>query len=262
MKTLRKIYLFGLTLVSSTISLTAQTTATNFTANDCVGASHTLFDELDAGKIIVIAWVMPCGVCAPPSLAAYNAVQGFASSNPNTVNFYLVDDIADTPCSTLTTWGNTNSMPSAIKFSTPLIEMLDYGEAGMPKIVVIGGSNHTIAYNLNTGVTQSGVTNAINDLLETMNVEDLVNENSFKMFVSPNPVMDDFRIEFTSYDMEEIILEIINLSGEILFSKSELSSGTGAQSTYFNSDFQLAKGSYILRITHGQSIQMTNFIVQ
>lgn len=42
----------------------AQTTATNFTTNDCDGISHTLFDELDDDKVIIISWVMPCTACA------------------------------------------------------------------------------------------------------------------------------------------------------------------------------------------------------
>ena len=41
----------------------AQTTATDFTANDCGGTSHTLFTELNAGNVIVITWVMPCSSC-------------------------------------------------------------------------------------------------------------------------------------------------------------------------------------------------------
>ena len=34
-------------------------TAVNFTGNDCAGTSHTLFTELDAGKVIVVTFVMP-----------------------------------------------------------------------------------------------------------------------------------------------------------------------------------------------------------
>ena len=101
---MKKLSIAILTILCSGISF-AQTTATDFTTNDCAGVSHTLFSELDAGKIIVAAFVMPCGSCSAPSLAAYNAVQSYAISNPNTVYFYLVDDAANTTCASLTSWG-------------------------------------------------------------------------------------------------------------------------------------------------------------
>ena len=57
----------------------AQTTATDFTTSDCSGDSYNLFNELDDGNVIVIAWVMPCGPCATYTIPAYSAVQSFAS---------------------------------------------------------------------------------------------------------------------------------------------------------------------------------------
>ena len=59
----------------------AQTTATDFTTNDCNGISHNLFNELDNGNVVVIAWVMPCLPCASYSLPAYSAVQSFSFSH-------------------------------------------------------------------------------------------------------------------------------------------------------------------------------------
>jgi hypothetical protein len=64
-------------------------TATNFTCNDCTGVSHTLFDELDAGNVIVLCWVMPCGSCIGPTLTTYNVVQSFATSHPGRVKLYI-----------------------------------------------------------------------------------------------------------------------------------------------------------------------------
>ena len=56
---MKKIVFSAIWLV--TASFTFAQTATDFTANDCAGTSHHLFAELDAGKIIVAAFVMPCG---------------------------------------------------------------------------------------------------------------------------------------------------------------------------------------------------------
>ena len=74
-------------LLAATFSY-AQTTATDFTTDDCNGVSHNLFDSLDAGNVIVIAWVMPCPPCATDVLPAYAAVQSFSSSHPNRVDFF------------------------------------------------------------------------------------------------------------------------------------------------------------------------------
>jgi hypothetical protein len=48
--------------VNSSISQTAA----DFTANDCNGTSHHLFAELNAGKVVVVAFVMPCTDCIGP----------------------------------------------------------------------------------------------------------------------------------------------------------------------------------------------------
>ena len=50
-----------LVLLSLFISVLAlpQTNATDFSVDDCNGEFHNLFTELDAGKVVVIAWVMP-----------------------------------------------------------------------------------------------------------------------------------------------------------------------------------------------------------
>ena len=88
----------------------AQTTATDFTTNDCNGVSHNLFNELDNGDVIVIAWVMPCSPCATYSLPAYSAVQSFASSHPGRVHFYMADDYANTSCTSLSSCGNNYNM--------------------------------------------------------------------------------------------------------------------------------------------------------
>ena len=140
----------------------AQTTATDFTTNDCNGISHTLFDELDNEKVIVIAWVMPCTSCATYAGYASDAVQSFATSHPGRVKYYLADDYGNSSCNYLSGWaGNYNITTDAI-FSDAILNMTDYGTNGMPKVVVLGKNTHTIYYNQNDNkTTQIGVENAI-----------------------------------------------------------------------------------------------------
>src|SRR5437762_9149444 len=83
-------------------------TAGNFTCNDCSGTNHDLFTELNAGKVIVIAWVMPCSNCISGALAGYTEVQNF----PGQAYFYLSDDVANTTCSTLRSEEHTSELQS------------------------------------------------------------------------------------------------------------------------------------------------------
>lgn len=262
MKILKNLTLSAFALASSVSLISAQTTATDFTANDCNGVSHNLFTELNAGKVIVIAWVMPCGSCAAPSLAAYNAVQSYASTNPNTVFFYLVDDVANTTCASLTTWGNTNAMPDATKFSNAVIDMDDYGTPGMPKIVVLGGLNHSIAYNLNTGVTQIGVQNAIDGLLATMGTNDLIDESHLQPKIVPNPVNGEFTIEYYLESAGDVTLELFTAVGEVVYSAENKTSEAGIHTINFGSELKLAKGAYFVKISNGMNLQTGTFVVE
>ncbi|HEY4800620.1 MAG TPA: hypothetical protein VII99_16190, partial [Bacteroidia bacterium] len=136
-----KKYLLSFSLILASRFLSFGQTAVDFTVNDCAGNSHHLFSELDAGNVIVITWVMPCSACIPIASTAATTVQGYASSNPGRVKFYLSDDYADTPCPTLTSWASTNSIATNASFSDATISMADYGGTGgsMQKTVVLGG---------------------------------------------------------------------------------------------------------------------------
>ena len=195
----------------------AQTTATDFHVADCDGNSHHLFSELDSGKVVVIVWVMPCGPCATYALNAYAAVQTYSSSHPNRVLFYLVDDYANTTCQSLHNWANTYGMGNAVKFSDPAINMSDYGQNGMPKVVVVGGSNHQIYFNKNSST--SGIENAIDQALSgtTTNIEfeckDAIN-------IYPNPTSSGLKVLGDFSTTNFIYYQIYSVKGELLIENS------------------------------------------
>jgi len=160
----------------------SQTTATDFITNDCNGISHNLFDSLDDGNVIVIAWVMPCGPCATYSLPAYSAVQSFTTSHPGQVHFYMADDYANTACSTLMNWGNNYNMPNSTFFSSSAVNMNGYGTAGMPKVVVLGGVDRHIYFNENdTKINLSDVQIAIDSALNNFVSSTKELESNFKL---------------------------------------------------------------------------------
>lgn len=252
--TMKKTLLIILTILTTLGFGYAQTTATDFTTNDCNGISHNLFDELDNGNVVVIAWVMPCGPCATYTLPAYSAVQTFATSNPGQVSFYLVDDFANTNCPTLTGWGNSNNMPLNTTFSSSDITMSDYGTNGMPKVVVLGGSSHTIYLNENDNkINFAGVQGAINDALNAPLGIEQTESSNFQLLTFPNPVNNILNVSYAKEKSETITFSVIDVLGEIVIQEKELTTAIDVSS--------LNNGNYFLKLSSKTNSESIPFIV-
>lgn len=237
-----------------------QTTATNFTANDCAGNSHTLFTELDAGKVVVLTWVMPCGACISVAGAVSNKVQTYASTNPGRVKFYLVDDYADTPCGTITGWANTNSITTSAVFSNAAIKMSDYGTPGMQKTIVLGGPNHTVFYNVVGAVSASALQSAIdNALAATTGISENHNLN-MGLSLFPNPAVNYSKVNYTLNKASNVSLDILNLLGEKINSISLGTQSAGKQE-YQVSFEAMKEGIYFIKLNAGDASQTAKCIV-
>lgn len=187
-------------------------TAVNFNCSDCAGNNHDLFTELDAGKVIVICWVMPCATCINPASTDANTVLGYSSSYPGKVKFYLVDDYANTTCSTLNTWAATNGITTDAIFSNASINMVDYGIAAMPKTVVLGGSGHTVFYNQGGTVLASDLQAAINNAIATA-VNGLP-ANVSAIAIQPNPVSSGAILSYTLTGNSAIGISVFDMVGQ------------------------------------------------
>jgi len=225
----------------------AQTTATNWTATDCSSVSHTLFTELDAGKIVVFTWVMPCASCKNGAKAAYDAVQSFATSHPGKVLCYLADDLGDADCATLSSWVTSNSVGATSNMtifsnSGNVIKESDFGGTGMPHVIVMGGTGHQVFYNQKNSATNdlSGITAAVNSALTALNAG---KETQLPVFtIAPNPVRDNLVI---SGDKAIAKVVISSLAGKTVKEESYANGKTGLQVGVSN----LAAGTYMIRIT-------------
>jgi len=259
---MKKILLIN-TLVCFSVGIVfAQTTATDFTTDDCNGVAHNLFNELDAGNVIVIGWVMPCGPCATYTLPAYSAVQSFATSHPGRVHFYLVDDYANTACATLINWGNTNNMPLNSTFSSSDISMSDYGTNGMPKVVVLGGSNHTVYYNQNDShINFNGAQLAISDaLLAPLGIEQSIS-NEFEISSYPNPVNNELNISYSNIKSVVINFTIVDVLGKVVLSIEEPSSYSTEKLIKSINVSTLNNGNYFLKISSEGVVESIPFVV-
>ena len=251
-----------LTLVSLMAVFGFSQTAGNFTCNDCSGNNHDLFTELNSGKVIVIAWVMPCGSCISGALAGYTQVQNFQSSNPGQVLFYLADDVANTSCSSLTSWANTNGISGANAiFSNSTVNMNPYGTAGMPKVVVLGGgSNHTVFYNQNNGaVTQSGIQSAITAAIaSTAGVNEKNNFSSLELY--PNPANTNPILALKLVKAAQVKIEVQNQLGQKVAEVYNANLPQGDNTVKIDIS-ELANGTYFISCTDGELSKKIKLIV-
>jgi hypothetical protein len=258
---MKKLLLIAILTLSS-VCLIAQTTATNFNAPDCAGTNHNLFDELDAGKVIVISFVMPCGSCIGPSIAASNKVKTYSTSNPGRVLFYLSDDFANTSCSSLTSWANTNGMSGVPVFSNKAVSMDHYGTSGMPKVVVLAGKDHSILFNQDNTINATDLTAAIDKgLTLTPNGISTNSIFDFKLELFPNPVIGNkINLNYSLEQSSDILLEVYNAIGSkeiVLVSEKE---AVGKHEHQLNLE-KLSNGIYFIKLSTSSASQTLKLIV-
>jgi hypothetical protein len=205
-----------LSFISASSLLITSQTVVNFNVNDCSGTNHDLFTELNSGKAVVIAFVMPCSQCVSGANMAQTAANSFSNTNPGQVPFYIIDDYGNTNCTSLTNWCNSNSLTAAsAKITNSVIDMNNYGGSGMPKILILGGgSNHTIHYNVNnTGFTVQDMQTAISQALGPVSVKESEN-NEIKLSYSPNPSNGNVKIMTRSDRNAKSVIEVYDLLGK------------------------------------------------
>jgi hypothetical protein len=248
---------FLILLILSFLSGVSQNNATDFTALDCDGVSHHLFSELDSGKVIVIAWVMPCGPCGSIALDAYTASLGYANTNPGRLDFYLVDDFANTNCQSLFSWADNLGMGNCTRFSDPSIDMSDYGQIGMPKIAVVGGAGHYVYFNKNSSTQDisSAIDLALIGAPVTTNIKE--NEKLLSFNCYPNPVIGELNIHYNLNNAERLKIELFNLLGEKVFSQVFFSKNLNG--IYSINIKDLPNGSYLVKLADG-NIQNSKII--
>ena len=259
---MKKILLINVLFCFSVGIIFAQTTATDFTTDDCNGVSHNLFDSLDAGNVIVIAFFMPCTPCATLSLPAYSAVQSFAITHPGRVHFYIADDYGDNTCGNLSSY--TSNMPISTLFSDPAVIMTHYSDlaTGMPKVVVLGGSDHTVYYNGNdNNIDETDVQIAINDALSApLAVEQSVS-NKFAISSYPNPVNNVLNISYTKIQSTIINFTIVDVLGKVVLKVEENSSSSTEKLIKSINVSTLNNGNYFLKISSGVVVESMPFVV-
>jgi len=236
--------------------------ATNFNCADCAGTSHDLFTELDAGKIVVFCWVMPCGSCVPVSKTTYAVVQTFATSNPDKVVMYLCDDDALTSCTSLSGWANTNKLYNAKVFSNATIDMLDYGAYGMPKVTVVGTKNHKVYFTAENTINGTALQTAINTAIAettTSGINEIENK-SFDANLTSNLSNSVSNLNINLIKNSKIKIEIYNQIGQKVLEVYNGKLNEGENNLEINTS-ELSAGLYFININDSESSKIIKLIV-
>ena len=190
------------------------------------------------------------------SLEAYYAVQSFNTSHAGRVHFYIASDDGQDACSSFNNWGASNNMPINTTFNSEDLDMEDYDTPGMPKVVVLGGSQHTIFYNQNPNsltATFSGVQNAIVDALAApLGIEQMGGDN-VHLSSYPNPVNNILNVSYTKDQSAIITFSVIDVLGKIVIHETKLTTSIDVSS--------LNNGNYFLKISSETSSESIPFVV-
>lgn len=259
MKKMATKFLPALLLLLS-VSVTKAQTAQDFTANDCGGISHHLFSVLDSGKIVVICFVMPCASCIGPAQAANTTVQEFATTHPGQVRFYLADDFANTPCGTLVSWANNNGMSGVTCFSNQGVTEAPYGPDGMPKTVVLGGTDHKVHFVENGGLNTTNLKAAINSAILLSSVPEIETKADFQLEVYPNPATDHISVQYVLTESTPLSFEVYNLLGVQVKQLTVETQAPGEQTAAIDLS-GLEEGIYFLKMKGGEISQTIKFTV-
>lgn len=244
-----------ITAVCATMFAKAQTTAQDWTKNDCDGNSHHLFAELNAGNVIILEYVMmdcaPCITAANGLKPVYNQ---FNSSHPGKVKSYSIGFTDTYTCTQLQNWKSTNNLSHTTMFPTGASDVSYYGGMGMPTIVVVGGPFHKVFYK-KQGYSPSDnatITTAINSALVATAVETPASNEAFQVY--PNPASS--YIEFQLSEAADLI-SITDLSGKTIAKYVLLNKGK------HRLNFELKAGVYLVSVsTPNGSVQRQKLIIR
>jgi hypothetical protein len=124
----------------------SQPIAMDFSTNDCMGTNHHLFGEMDAGKVVILDFVMlNCAPCIVATNALSEIVSGYEASHPGRVRIYSFGFLNSYTCEQMTAWQNSNKYEHSV-FSGGEEQVAYYGGMGMPTIVVIGTNEHNVFF--------------------------------------------------------------------------------------------------------------------
>lgn len=174
---------------------------------------------------------------------------------------YLVDDYANTNCSSLNSWANGYNISDVTLFSNAAINMEDYGSTGMPKIVVVADVNHHVFYNANNSVNSTQLQTAINEAINaTITDIDETTDKSFTFELYPNPAKSKANIDFWLDEPADVQVKVFDYIGKEVRTFSYGFHHEGYNSVTFQTS-DLNEGIYFLKFNAGLQSKTIKLVV-
>ena len=181
----------------------AQTTAMQFSGMDCNGNTVDLFADLDAGKAVILHFLMPnCGSCPPPAQKIQMMANHINAMYPGMVKGYAFPYQNSTTCSYAASWVSSNNLSTLYApMDSGAAHVAHYGGFGMPTVVVLGGMDHKVLFSTLSFSTSDTtlMRDEILALLSPSSIADLPGEvNAFSVY--PNPAIDNVIINVALHE--------------------------------------------------------------
>lgn len=258
---MKKLLLSSLSLILIAINFSfAQTTAIDWTKNDCNGVNHNCFTELDSGKVLLCEYVMTCGTCISAANYLEQMYQDYAASDPGKVKFYAIDWNTSFTCSSFQSWG---AALSCSLFLNGYDEVNYYGGMGMPTIVVLGGTDHHVYYSklgFNHNADDQDVRDAIDQALNSNTGLNEMNTQANTLNIFPNPATTSASINYSLTTASEVSLDVVNMLGQKI-QTINLGQQSAGENHYVLNTEMLNSGLYFVQINIGAAKEVSKFSV-
>lgn len=233
--------------MASSFSNAQQTTAMDFTMDDCNGNMHNLFTTLDSNEVVVMEYFMTCSSCIDAGHKIESMLVPLHAQFPGKINWYQFAYVNAYDCTTVNDFVTTNGFTS-VPFDSGEYMVAYYGGFGMPTVVVVAGPNHDVLFTdigFSTGDTTI-MANAIRAFYGVGNAVSSIHENENSLSVFPNPATDEINIQLALSQNSLVHLELIDLTGRVV---AEIYNGSSTekilQKQFTVSDF--SNGTYLLK---------------
>ncbi len=224
----------------------SQTTAMNFSGQDCNGNNVDLFADLDAGKAVMLIFYMPnCGSCPPVASKMQTMANNINATHPGLVKAYAFPYQNSTTCAYSSGWVMNNNLGLFAPMDSGAVQVAYYGGFGMPTVVLLGGDNHDVLFTTQNFTTSD--TTTMRDLILTNMTAGLEQNSIQKLTAYPNPASDIVTVNFEALQGAEMSMQLTDLSGKTVmtFGNEKLAKGS------FQKQIDVSKlpvGSYLLSL--------------
>lgn len=228
----------------------AQMTAMDFNRKDCNGNMQHLYEDLDAGHVVILEFFMQgCSPCITAGNKLEAMKTRLLARYPGKIKSYAIGYNNSYTCESNAKWVSSNGFTS-IPMDSGAAQIAHYGGMGMPTVVILGGgTSHTVIGAPYIGFVTSDTTKIASDIrtsLATSGVtEDQVPIAAFTVY--PNPSTDLVTMSFPIKETGSLVIDILDVTGKQVAHIMKEKVHAGSMTKSF-STAGLPNGRYSIRV--------------